>query len=246
VKSLQASPGLLTRQLLRSSRQEFLAKMQVSTLVVGRRTSAAGTLAALGRPGDTYRFYEINPEVVRFSMGPHAYFTFNNDSAADVQVVMGDARMALAQEAARGELQRFDVLVLDAFSSDAIPVHLLTREAFQIYRQHLNGPSSVIAIHISNSVLDLGPDSSLVHQTNQGQQNHIRNRTSPRRRFSVQLCSQNFLGSFFARASSCCWSTSARKFRAVCTAVLMSVGSGGLWLTICPSRTAAPRKISSS
>src|SRR5439155_22428033 len=83
-------------------------------------------------------------------------------------------------------------------------------------------------------------------QSKSSRQNQIRNRTSPRRRLSVQICSQNFLGSFFARASSCCWSTSARKFRAVCTAALMSVASGGLWLTICPSRTAAPRKISSS
>jgi hypothetical protein len=126
-------------------------------LRVGLVGMGAGTLATLGRPGDTYRFYEINPQVVRFSMGPQAYFTFINDSAAHVEVVMGDARMSLEQEVAKGELQRFDVLVLDAFSSDAIPVHLLTREAFRIYRQHLNGPHSVIAIHITNASLDLGP-----------------------------------------------------------------------------------------
>jgi hypothetical protein len=124
---------------------------------VGLVGMGAGTLAALGRPGDTYRFYEINPEVVRFSMGPQAYFTFINDSAAHVEVVIGDARMSLEQEVAKGELQRFDVLVLDAFSSDAIPVHLLTREAFRIYRQHLHEPHSVIAIHITNATLNLGP-----------------------------------------------------------------------------------------
>jgi spermidine synthase len=136
-------------------------------LRVGLVGMGAGTLATLGRPGDTYRFYEINPQVVRFSMGPQAYFTFINDSAAHVEVVMGDARMSLEQEVAKGELQRFDVLVLDAFSSDAIPVHLLTREAFRIYRQHLNGPHSVIAIHITNAALDLGPVVAGIAQENE-------------------------------------------------------------------------------
>ena len=136
-------------------------------LRVGLVGMGAGTLAALGRAGDTYRFYEINPEVVRFSMGPQAYFTFINDSAAHVEVVMGDARMSLEREAAKGDLQRFDVLVLDAFSSDAIPVHLLTREAFQIYRQHLNGPHSVIAIHITNAALNLGPVLAGIAQENE-------------------------------------------------------------------------------
>ena len=135
----------------------LLSGWPTTPLRVGLVGMGAGTLAALGRPGDTYRFYEINPEVIRFSMGPQAYFTYINDSAARVEVVLGDARMSLEQEAAKGEFQRFDVLVLDAFSSDAIPVHLLTREAFRIYRQHLNEPHSVIAIHITNSTLNLGP-----------------------------------------------------------------------------------------
>jgi len=74
--------------------------------------------------------------------------------------------MSLEQEASEGELQRFDVLVLDAFSSDAIPVHLLTREAFQIYKKHLRGPHSVIAVHITNSVLDLGPVLAGIAQEN--------------------------------------------------------------------------------
>ena len=133
---------------------------------VGLVGMGAGTLAALGRPGDTYRFYEINPAVVRFSVGPHAYFTFINDSAAHIELVMGDARVSLEQEAEKGELQRFDVLVLDAFSSDAIPVHLLTREAFQIYKKHLSGPHSVIAVHITNAVLDLAPVLAGIAQEN--------------------------------------------------------------------------------
>jgi hypothetical protein len=133
---------------------------------VGLVGMGAGTLAALGRPGDTYRFYEINPDVVKYSMGPQAYFTFINDSAAHVELVLGDARISLEQEAAKGELQRFDVLVLDAFSSDAIPVHLLTREAFHIYARHLSGPHSVIAVHITNKVLDLGPVLAGIAQEN--------------------------------------------------------------------------------
>ena len=72
-------------------------------------------------------------------------------------MVLGDARLSLEREASRGEFQKFDVLVLDAFSSDAIPMHLLTREAFQVYIKHLRGPASVIAVHISNQTLDLGP-----------------------------------------------------------------------------------------
>jgi spermidine synthase len=114
-----------------------------------------GTLAALSRPGDYFRFYEINPDVIHVSQGSGAYFTYLRDSPGKVEVVQGDARLSLEQEASRGEFQKFDVLVLDAFSGDAIPVHLLTREAFQLYRQHLRSPSSVIAVHITNRNLDL-------------------------------------------------------------------------------------------
>jgi hypothetical protein len=126
-------------------------------LRVGLVGMGVGTLAAMANPGDTYRFYEINKDVLRFAAGDHAYFSFIRDSAAHVEMVVGDARMSLEQEAARGEKQHFDVLVLDAFSSDAIPLHLLTREAFQLYLQHLRGPESVIAVHISNKMLDLAP-----------------------------------------------------------------------------------------
>ncbi len=124
---------------------------------VGLVGMGAGTLAVIGQPGDVYRFYEINPDVYRFSSGLRPYFTFLQDSPARIEVVLGDARISLEREAARGEAQKFDVLVLDAFSSDAIPMHLLTREAFRVYLQHLRGPQSVIVVHISNRTLDLGP-----------------------------------------------------------------------------------------
>ena len=114
--------------------------------VVGLGT---GTLAAYGRTGDTFRFYEINSEVRRLA---ETRFTFLKNSKARVDVVLGDARVALEREPA----QQFDVLVLDAFSSDAIPVHLLTREAFETYFHHLK-PDGAIAVHISNRHLNLLP-----------------------------------------------------------------------------------------
>lgn len=108
-----------------------------------------GTLAAYGNPGDTIRFYEINPQVERLA---RAFFTFLRDTPASVQVVPGDARLSLQAEPP----QHYDVLVIDAFSGDAIPVHLLTREAMQVYLRHL-APGGVLAFHVSNQHLDLAP-----------------------------------------------------------------------------------------
>jgi hypothetical protein len=124
---------------------------------VGLVGMGVGTLAALAQPGDVFRFYEINPDVYKMSSGEHPYFTYLQDSPGQVEVVLGDARLSLEEEAERGDMQQFDVLVLDAFSSDAIPMHLLTREAFAVYEEHLRGPASVIAVHISNQTLDLRP-----------------------------------------------------------------------------------------
>jgi hypothetical protein len=124
---------------------------------VGLVGMGAGTLAALGQSNDVFRFYEIDPDVYKLSSGKDPYFTFLKDSPARIEVVLGDARLSLEEEALRGDLQKFDVLVLDAFSSDAIPMHLLTRQAFAVYQEHLRGPASVIAVHISNRTLDLGP-----------------------------------------------------------------------------------------
>jgi hypothetical protein len=126
-------------------------------LRVGIIGLGVGTLAAYGQPGDQFRFYEIDPGVIRLSQGPRPYFHFLQDSQANVTLVLGDARLSLESEAARGELQKFDVLVLDAFSSDAIPVHLLTRESAGIYMEHLRGSDSVLAFHVSNRYVDLGP-----------------------------------------------------------------------------------------
>jgi SAM-dependent methyltransferase len=109
----------------------------------------AGTLAAYGRGNDTLRFYDINPLVVKIAK---EQFTYLSDCPAHVDIVLGDARLSMANESP----QNFDILVVDAFSGDAIPVHLLTREAFQIYWRHLK-PDGVLAVHVSNRYLNLAP-----------------------------------------------------------------------------------------
>jgi spermidine synthase len=109
----------------------------------------AGTLATYGRPGDTFRFYELNPQVIMIATKE---FTYVKDSNASVETVLGDARLKLESE----QSQSFDYLVVDAFSSDAIPLHLLTREAFAIYLRHMKA-DGVLAFHVSNRHLDLAP-----------------------------------------------------------------------------------------
>jgi len=113
----------------------------------------AGTLAAYGRAGDYYRFYEIDDDVSQLAQ---RFFTFLPQSAAAVDIISGDARLSLEREPP----QRFDVLVLDAFSGDTVPVHLLTAEAFAVYLRHLN-PRGAIAVHTSSLYVDLAP---VVHQ----------------------------------------------------------------------------------
>ena len=110
-----------------------------------------GTLAVYANAGDTFRFYEINPQVVQLA---RKYFFFLKQCAANVEMVEGDARLSLEHE---DENQpHYDVLVLDAFSGDAIPVHLLTREAMALYSRRLQ-PQGVMAFHVSNNYLDLAP-----------------------------------------------------------------------------------------
>jgi spermidine synthase len=107
----------------------------------------AGTIAAYGRPGDRIRFYEINPAVEPIARNVFAYI---RDSGASISFVDGDARTSLTNEPPQG----FDVLVVDAFSGDAIPLHLLTTQALALYRKHL-APGGIIAFHISNRHVDL-------------------------------------------------------------------------------------------
>jgi hypothetical protein len=127
----------------------LMAAGNTSLLKVGVIGLGVGTLAAWGRPGDRYRFYEINPLVVQIA---NRDFTFLRDSTANIEVVVGDGRLSLEREPP----QAFDVLAVDAFSGDSIPVHLLTREAFALYFRHLK-PKGVLAVHVSNQFLNLVP-----------------------------------------------------------------------------------------
>jgi len=140
--------------LLESSAWREITGPEMRVGVVGL---GAGTLAIYGQTGDTIRYYEINPDVVRYSTAAQPAFTFLRDSAAHVQVETGDARLLMERELAEGKPQNFDVLVLDAFSGDAIPVHLLTKEAFEIYWQHLNPEHGIIALHVSSRHIYLQP-----------------------------------------------------------------------------------------
>ena len=127
-----------------------------SGMRVGILGLGVGTLAAYGQTGDHYRFYEINPVIVELAEGQGDYFSFIKDSQATVEIVSGDARISLEKEINAGVENYFDILVLDTFSSDAIPVHLVTRQAFDLYLQNL-AEDGLIAAHITNERLDLRP-----------------------------------------------------------------------------------------
>ena len=113
----------------------------------------AGTLAAWGRPGDLFRFYEINPDVEAIA---RTWFSYLKDSQAKTEVVLGDARVQLERELAAGQSHDFDAIIVDAFSSDSIPFHLLTTECGDLYRRRL-APGGMLLLHISNRVLNLEP-----------------------------------------------------------------------------------------
>ena len=116
----------------------------------------AGTIAAYGRPDDRIRFYEINPAVIPIAQNA---FTFIRESGAQISFATGDARTSLAREAP----QQFNVLAVDAFSGDAIPLHLLTAQALELYRHHM-AAGGIIAYHISNQHVNLEPALALLAQ----------------------------------------------------------------------------------
>lgn len=134
-----------------SSHPQFASGQPLRVGLIGL---GAGTMAVYGRTNDFYRFFEINPAVVSIATSTN-YFTFIADSAAQVDFVMGDARKKLEQERTRQE-PLYDVLVVDAYSGDSVPLHLATREAFQLYLDRL-APDGTLAVHISNWHIDLAP-----------------------------------------------------------------------------------------
>jgi SAM-dependent methyltransferase len=128
---------------------EALRQARKRPLKVGLIGLGVGTLATWGQPGDQFRFYEINPQVIELAQRD---FTYLKDSRATVTTALGDARLVLEREAPQG----FDLLVVDAFTSDAIPVHLVTQEAMATYARQL-APGGIVAFHVSNRYLDLVP-----------------------------------------------------------------------------------------
>jgi len=128
---------------------------QAGSMRVGVLGLGIGTLAAYGREGDVYRMYEIDADIIRLAEEA-PYFSYLRDSKAAIRVVEGDGRLSLERELLSGGPERFDLLVLDAFSGDSPPAHLLTLEAFDLYLKHL-AEEGVIAVNISNRYLDLLP-----------------------------------------------------------------------------------------
>jgi spermidine synthase len=125
---------------------EGMANKRVGVVGLG-----TGTMAAYAKPGESWTFFEIDPEIVTLARDK-GLFTYLKNSRAEQRIVTGDARITLVNEPD----QSFDLLFLDAFTSDAIPAHLLTREAFKLYLQKL-APGGAIVVHVSNRYVDLRP-----------------------------------------------------------------------------------------
>ena len=131
-------------------------RLRNEPLKVGLIGLGVGTLASYADSKDLFQFYEIDPNVEKFS---RKYFTCISDGVergAKIDVFLGDARILLERQLSEGGGKQFDVLVIDAFSSDAVPAHLLTEECFQLYQKHLSA-DGILAMHVSNRHLDLAP-----------------------------------------------------------------------------------------
>lgn len=125
-------------------------------LRIGAVGLGAGTVATYAEPGDLVHFFEIDGDVLELAREHFTYLDDAEQRGADVEVSLGDARLVLEDALREAGPMDLDVLVLDAFSSDAVPVHLLTREAFRVYERHL-AAGGVLAVHVSNKYLDLAP-----------------------------------------------------------------------------------------
>jgi SAM-dependent methyltransferase len=129
------------------------AKQDRGPVKLGFVGLGVGTLSAYGRAGDAVRFYEIDPDVLALAK---SQFSYLSSSPATIEYVIGDARLSMERELAAGGSQGYDLLAVDAFSSDSIPVHLITQQAVELYFRHLK-PEGILAVHISNRFLDLKP-----------------------------------------------------------------------------------------
>jgi SAM-dependent methyltransferase len=124
-------------------------RARTETASIGAVGLGSGTVATYAQPGDNFRFFEIDRAVVDIALNPR-YFTYLTEAAVPASIVLGDARLSLEREAPAS----FDLLILDAFSSDAVPAHLLTKEAMQTYARTLR-PGGLMAFHLSNRYYDL-------------------------------------------------------------------------------------------
>ena len=157
-RSGAASPCPTTIARARSDTSSPSSQRRAPSLRIAVIGLGTGTLAAYARPGDAITFYEID-RLVRDIAFDRAYFTYTTDATArgvSQRVELGDARVRLERVKRERPGERYDLIVVDAFSSDAIPVHLLTREALQLYLDML-APGGVLVLHISNRYLDLEP-----------------------------------------------------------------------------------------
>jgi spermidine synthase len=155
-QSLEANEAMVPLSYYRANTGGALVLQNLSPakpMNVGFIGLGAGALAAYGRKGDNYHFYELNPDVEAMA---REHFSFLGQSKANVSVTLGDGRINLAHAMKEGGSKQFQALVVDAFSGDSIPNHLLTTEAFELYWQHL-ADDGVLAIHISNTHLELTP-----------------------------------------------------------------------------------------
>jgi hypothetical protein len=134
----------------------ILGKQQHGAVKLGVIGLGVGTLTAYGQRGDTIRIYELDADVLALARSHFSYLKSAGERGVKLEYEIGDARLSLERELARRQPQGYDVLAVDAFSSDSIPVHLITREAVELYARHLK-PDGLIAIHISNRFIDLKP-----------------------------------------------------------------------------------------
>jgi hypothetical protein len=138
------------------------SKQDAGPVKLGFVGLGVGTLSAYGHAGDTMRFYELDPDVLVLAK---SQFSYLNSSPATIEYVIGDARLSLERELASTGPQSYDLLAIDAFSSDSIPVHLITQQAIDLYFQHLKS-DGILAVHISNRFLDLKPVLANIAQAN--------------------------------------------------------------------------------
>lgn len=132
---------------------KLMAARSAAPSQVGVIGLGAGVMASYARKGDHFTFFEINPQSIAVAQ---SQFSYLQDAQGRIEMRLGDARIELQKQSAAGRMSAFDLLAVDAFSGDAIPVHLLTREALALYLSHLQ-PDGVLAIHISNKYIDLRP-----------------------------------------------------------------------------------------